>query len=59
MDVIIKKESFTSLNVSYVSKATIKSLGILIKVVLKRKKIGEASTSASTTIRGIIILSLP
>lgn len=59
MDVIIKKESFTSLNVSYVSKATIKSLGILIKVVLKRKKTGEASTSASTTIRGIIILSLP
>lgn len=59
MDVIIKKESFTSLNVSYVSKATIESLGILIKVVLERKKTGEASTSASTTIRGIIILSLP
>jgi hypothetical protein len=56
---IIKEESFTSLNVSYVSKATIERLGILIKVVLERKRTGEASTSAGTTIKGIIILSLP
>jgi hypothetical protein len=56
---IIKEESFTSLNVSYVSKATIERLGILIKVVLERKRTGEASTSAGTTIKGIIIVSLP
>jgi hypothetical protein len=56
---IIKEESFTSLNVSYVSKATIERLGILIKVVLERKRNGEASTSADTTIKGIIIVSLP
>lgn len=56
---IIKEESFTSLNVSYVSKATIERLGILIKVVLERKRTSEVSTSAGTTIKGIIILSLP